>query len=500
MVSTSILNTIDPYIPSPQKPWNEQRVRHLYQRLGYGASQAEVQAGLAMSPSDLVDQLLDSVVNMPAPSPPPWANWVWADYLNAANQDSDMASDLYFEHKDEMHYIWVNAMVNEGIRARLSHFWLDHFATEEEVYDCNSYMWAYYDLLNQQVLGNFRTFVEAMGKNPAMLVYLNNNINIADEPNENYARELMELFTMGENNGYTQTDVVEVARALTGWSTADPYNHDTTLVFTAADFDSTSKTIFGQTGNWGYDEVHNLIFTLRQNQVADYMCGKFYRYFLYEEIDNTIVTALADTFKNNNFELLPVFKQFFKSEHFFEERFINARIKSPLECFISLIKNSGLSYPDDFVDTDNGLLGTIAYYSQEVGQSIFNPTNVAGWTGHRAWVNESTLTSRWVFTELILYNYIGDSPAAKSKLQQLATALTNPGETDEVLVTNQLVAHFMNTTLSPANAQAALDTFKGEIPENYFQDGTWNLYYNEVPDQVINLLAYLVRLPEWQLC
>lgn len=500
MMATIILNTINPYVPSAEKPWNEQRVRHLYQRLGYGASVAEVQAGLAMNPSDLVDQLLDDVANMAAPTPPAYANWVWNDYLEATNQDSDMALDLYFEHKDELHYLWVDAMVNEGIRARLSHFWLDHFATEEEVYECNSYMWAYYNLLNVRVLGNFRTFVEEMGKNPAMLVYLNNNINVAGEPNENYARELMELFTMGENNGYTQNDVVEVSRALTGWSTADPYNHDTTLVFTANDFDSSAKTIFGQTGNWGYDDVHELIFTLRQNQVADYMCGKFYSYFLYEKIDPTIVATLADTFKQNNFEILPVFKQLFKSEHFFEDRFINARIKSPLECMISVIKNSGLNYPDDFVDENNGLLGSLAFYSAQVGQDIYNPTNVAGWTGHRAWVSESTLTSRWVYTERVLFNYIGESPTAKAKLKQLAADLTSPGETDEVLVTNELVSHFINTTLAPANAQAALDIFKGEIPDNYFEDGTWNLYYDEVPDQVINLLAYLIRLPEWQLC
>lgn len=494
------MNSIDEYIPSAEKPWNEKRVRHLYQRLGYGASHAEIQAGLAMTPAALVDQLLDSVANMPPPTPPPWSNWVWQDYLDAANQDSDAALDLYFDHKDELFYIWVRAMVNEGIRAKLSHFWLDHFAAEEEVYECNSYVWAYYDLLNQQVVGNFRTFVEAMGKNPAMLVYLNNNINVADEPNENYARELMELFTMGENNGYTQNDVVEVSRALTGWSTADPYNHDTTLVFTASDFDTTSKTIFGQTGNWNYDDVHELIFTIRQDQVAEYMCGKFYSYFLYNKVEPTIVAALAETFKQNNFEILPVFKQFFKSEHFFEEHFVNACIKSPLECLISTIKNSGLVYPDDFEDDPNQLLGTLSFYTSEIGQDIYNPTNVAGWEGYRAWINENTLTARWLFTTNILVNYIAQSAAAKTKLTQLARDLTSEGENDALVVTRALIQHFVNTDLSPAKEAAALEYFKGELPENYFTDGIWNLYYPEVPDQIINLLTYLIRLPEWQLC
>ena len=244
MLTLLPVNTIDPYIPSTEKPWNAQRVQHLYSRLGHGASYADIQAGLAMSPTDLVDSLIDGVLALPDPTPPEWAFWTSTDYENQANED------LVFIHKEEFSGRFVRR--NDFGRYRrcareVGDVWHNHFVTEEEVYYCNSFMWAYYDLLHKRVLGNFRTFVEEMGINPAMLVYLNGNLNVADEPNENYARELMELFTMGENNGYTQTDVVEVSRALTGYQVY-MYECDPNVFFVPNDFDNGQKTIFGANG------------------------------------------------------------------------------------------------------------------------------------------------------------------------------------------------------------------------------------------------------------
>lgn len=487
LAPTVLVNTLDTYIPSTDKPWNEQRIQHLYQRLGFGASRSEILAGLSMSPEELVDSIIDGVLNMDSPEPTDWAYWTWEDY----NDDVD----LYQLHQYEIMVRWVREMPDpiQQFRSKLALFWHNHFVTEYEVYSCPSYMWAYYNLLHVQCLGNFKSFVEQMGVNPAMLNYLDGDQNIVDEPNENYARELMELFTMGENNGYTQGDIVEVAKALTGY-TQDMY--DCGLPYFDPDLhDSGQKSIFGQTGNWNYQDVHNLIFTLRKEQVKEFICTKIYKHFVYDEVDPAIIQTMGQTFEDNDWELAPVFRQLFKSELFFEERFINAKIKSPFETFHSLIRGVGMEYN---VDYNDDAIDYISFIAGEMGQRIFNPPNVAGWPGQRAWINENTLTLRWAQMQDILFGVMGDNDETRAKLRDLAIDLTD-NSNDVEFVTASLATYFLNTNLEGGNLETAIQYMKGEVPENYFMDGTWNLYFEEVPDQIINLLFYLTRLPEWQL-
>ncbi len=482
-----MLGPLDPYTPSTQKPWNKERVAHLYRRLGYGASLAEINdvlnASPVVSPSQLVDQLLDSVLNAPAPVAPFWANYTSTDY----NGDDVLIA----QHENEFTNRWVSEQATDSIRSKITLFWHNHFVTEKEVYGCNSYMWSYYALLHQYGLGNFRTFVEEMGKTPAMLVYLNGNENVADEPNENYGRELLELFTLGENNGYTQDDIVEVARALTGWRCA--MYECTAPYFDSNYYDSSPKTIFGQTGNWNYDDVHQLIFTVRSEQTAYNICSKIYRHFVYDEINEEVISGMMLTFQQNNFELAPVFRQLFKSEHFFESVLIGAHIKSPIESFMNVIKAAGLDIQEDF---NSEFLGFMTYGCMELGQSFFNPVDVAGWPGYHDWLNENTLTTRWSFMSDLLFYFIQTS--GKGKLLNLAIELTN-NSNDPQLITQAIANHFLVRPLDTIQLESATQYFKGEIPQNYFDDGSWNLYWDEVPDQILNLLNYLARLPEFQL-
>lgn len=476
-----------PYVPSAQRPWTTAQVQHLYQRIGFGATKAQLDAGLSLTPSALVDQLIDGILDQEPPTPPSWADWTFEDY----NDDDD----LYFDHKFEFFRRWIREMITDGLRPKLALFWSNHFVTEEEVYDCNGYMWSYYRLLHVNALGNFRTFVEEMGKNPAMLVYLNGNLNVAEEPNENYARELLELFTMGEGNGYSQDDIVEVSRALTGWQ-LDMYNCDQTVVFDPDLFDSTQKTIFGQTGNWDYDDVHELIFNYRKNEIAQYICTKIYRYFVYDKPDLEIVQGMTQTFIENNWELAPVFRQLFKSQHFFSSERMNVRIKSPLEALIQPYRLAGI-LEGEAINED--WMGYINYMVDELGQKLFSPVDVAGWPGYHNWINENTLTIRWQFSTDIIYGAFLDTDAARDSLRELAIALTSSTETDPLVVTRALIQHFLKRQLEPDLEQAALAYFKGEIPENYFATGQWNLWFDESPYQISNLLFYLFRLPEWQL-
>jgi uncharacterized protein (DUF1800 family) len=373
-------NPLDPYVPSTAKPWNARRVAHLYRRIGFGATLEQIQQGLQMTPSDLVDQLLNNASDLGSPDPPIWSGYTSADY--------NSNPDLIYQHRKELRIRWMNDMLGEGVRAKMALFWHNHFVTGLNTYNCNSYMWGYYSLIHEYAFGNFRIFTREMGKNAAMLEYLNGNRNVAGQPNENYARELMELFTLGESNGYTQADIVDMARALTGWQAAS-YNC-TPPYFDATKHDNNPKTIFGQTGNYTFTTAHNLIFSARADQASSFIAKKIYKNFVYQEANQQVVDGLASTFKSGNWELLPVLKQLFKSEHFFDEEVINARIKNPLEAMVPILKMAGAenltAVPDNWWDA-------IFYWAYLLGQELFNPPNVAGWPGHHSWLNESTLTT-----------------------------------------------------------------------------------------------------------
>lgn len=474
-----------PYQPSASKPWNARRVAHLYRRMGYGASLAQIQQGLQMTPGELIDQLLENAADLGPPDPPYWGGWTMDEYAN--NPDPN----LVFIHRDELRRRWLGEMLDEGIRAKMALFWHNHFVTELDVYGCNAFLWSYFSMIHDYAFGNFRIFAREMGKTGAMLVYLNGNVSVADEPNENYARELLELFTMGESNGYTQADIVDMARALTGWQATD-YRCDPPF-YESALHDNLPKTIFGQTSNYGFTTAHNLVFSARAQQVSHFIAGKLYKHFVYQNIDNQVISGLAQTFRDNNWELLPMLKQLFKSEHFFEESFMSVCHKDPLEAMLNIYKAAGT--PASLVATDRW--DAIGYWAYELGQEVFNPPNVAGWKGYRNWINESTLAARWNYSSAVAY-WLTTEETSRENLRSLAQTLTNDSN-DPALITAALVEFFMGQTLEPLHLQSAVIYFKAGIPDNYFLDGSWNLYWDEAPYQVVNLLYYLVKLPEFQL-
>jgi Protein of unknown function (DUF1800) len=476
---------LDPYTPSSAKPWNARRVAHLYRRLGFGATLTQINAGLQMSPDQLVDQLLDEAAGLGAPAPPYWAGYTSADYNGNF--------DLFFEHHAELRRRWLTDMLGqEGVRAKMGLFWHNHFVTEIDTLDCNSFLWTYFSLLHEYAFGNFRDFVREIGQSGAMLVYLNGNQNVVGEPNENYARELMELFTMGENNGYTQADIVEMARALTGWQAlmyeCTPPYYDPNL------HDNENKTIFGQTQNFGFNSAHNLIFNLRATQTSEYICTKFFKHFINEKVNAEAVGILAQTFRDNNWEILPVIKQLIKSDLFFDDLYINSRIKTPIESMLPLYKMAGATGNNE---VNNDWLNNMFYWSYQLGQEILNPPNVAGWKGHHTWINESTLTSRWTFSSYVTYG-LSTVEVLRDNLRNTALSLTNESN-DPVVIVQALVAYFTGQSLEPVHLNAAVAYFKYGVPENYFVDGTWNLYWDDAPYQIVNMLYYVVRLPEFQL-
>jgi len=488
-MKTAILNdcvtsSLDPFQPNAEQ-WTAKHVAHLYNSFGHGANYATIQNGLTLSPSALVSQLLDEAIAMPQPEAYPWSEYTQEDY------DNDPDPDLVFIHFDEIQDDWMLRGLDYGFQQKMSLFWHDHFATEENVYGCNRYMYRYYKLLHENAFGNFRTFVEEMGVNEAMLVYLDGNENEIGEPNENYARELMELFTMGENNGYTQTDIEEMAKALTGWRVRQYLCEEAS--FDEDFFDDSVKNIFGQSGNFGYDDVHELIFSLRKNEVATYICSKLYRHFVFETIDEEVVAGMTETFIASDWEIRPVLEQLLSSEHFYETVFHGAKIKSPVGLVCNFITTLGLDRQTDLADDIGGFLNNICI---EMGQELFNPPNVAGWPGNRFWLSENALAFRWSFLQRLITN--GGTPTGREKLRSLALEIS-PSENDPVIITQSLLAHLLSVDLDDNLIEVAVLFLRAGIPDNYFEDGSWSLYWDEAPGQIANLLGYVVQLPEFQL-
>ena len=472
--------SINLFQPSPDAPWDEIRIQHLLSRMGFGGSPATIESLKTQNVSDVVDNLLSQAIGAPTIIEPVWAGWNVDDYTDFDNQ----VSEQYLELTKQ----WVADMIQNPFRAKMSLFWSNHLVTKIEAYACPSYMYHYYQLLNEHGFGNFKTFIENIGHSPAMLLFLNGVQNTNFEPNENYARELYELFTLGENNGYTQNDIEETARALTGWNGFVKFCAP--IGYINVFHDDGQKTIFGQTGNWNYEDVHQILFEERKELIAEHICRKLYAFYVNPEINEDIVSEMATTFINNDFEIVPVLSQLLKSEHFFDYENIGVRIKSPVECLISFITKGDFPYDDD-------VLLYIVYGAYLMGQQLFNPIDVAGWPEDKTWINSGTITSRWQYGDAYifwLFQY-------HSELIRNFAIDISQNSIDPDFITQKITDHMMPRGLWELESyDQAITVFKSEVPQNYFDQGLWSLHWEYAPAQVALLFQQLTRQPEFQLC
>lgn len=269
-------------------PLNRSQAAHLYRRLGFSASVETIDQAEGQTAGTLVDSLIAEAQAAPPIPAPLWADWNRGDYP----EDDDERNALIRTQRTEFSVAYANQMLNNNLRERLSFFWSNHFVTELEVYDCNSFLYHYIDCLQRNSLGNFKTFVSEIGLTSAMLYYLDGAYNNGSNPNENYARELYELFTLGEGNGYTEEDIIETAKALSGYVERGELGCEQ-VTFREDRFDPGSKTIFGQTGNWGYDDVIDILFEQRPNEIALFICTKLYEFFVHPDSNDAAGNAQA---------------------------------------------------------------------------------------------------------------------------------------------------------------------------------------------------------------
>ncbi|MFP4844729.1 DUF1800 family protein [Winogradskyella sp. PE311] len=480
--TTCITGTLQPYVPSTENPWNEERVRHAFRRIGYDASKSMITNALISSPSQFIDQLVNESLNAPNWPEPTWANFTNDDY---ANLGLDFDDQTQANHREVMLEV-MNQMQTTGLKGRLMMFWSNHFVTRLEDYYTSNHLYEYYKTIELYALGNFQEFVRDIGITSAMLVFLNGYENTNNSPNENYARELYELFTLGVDNGYTEQDIVETSRALTGYNHRQNWTYP--INYNNSTFDNNDKTIFDQTGNWTYDDVINILFQQRAPQIAEHICRKLYSYFVSATVNEDVVSDMAVLFVLD-FNIENILKTLFKSEHFFDTKSIGTQIKSPYDMTMSYLKITNFSMQEDQFE---GFL----WYNNMLGQQMFEPIDVAGWQMDRDWINSSTLTGRWQILQWTIWHTWNNFN------EELRTfAIESSGNSnDPYVVTKSIIDRFVPLDLfSPIEYQTATDVFKHNLPENYYEDQIWNLQYQSVPYQVVLLLLHLIKIPEFQL-
>ena len=481
--------TLAPYA----QPLDTTRVEHLYRRIGFSASVETVNQGVGQSADALVDSLVNQALAIPDIPAPLWSEWTNADYP----EDDAIAGPLRRAQREELATAYGNALLNNNLKDRMSFFWHNHFVTEYGVYDCNNFLFEYMDCLQRNAIGNFRTFVSEIGLTSAMLRYLDGAFNNRNRPNENYARELYELFTLGEGVGYTEEDIIETARALTGYVNRGEVGC-TKITFNPERHDTDAKTILGQTGNWGYDDVIDILFTQRPNEIAFFICSKIYAYLVHPDTAadeaQPIINGMAATFVANNFEIAPVLAQLLKSEHFFDETAIGVIIKSPFDLYLNFLKETNFTY------TDGNVTNAIDT-SAMIGQRLFSPVDVAGWQRDRQWINTNFIIGRWLSLEVFLEGFFAANP---EQFRQLGIAAAGPnGATinDPNEVARAIIDKFLpKGLLTDMDYDRAIVVFREPYEDNnVFETGTWNMMLQDATSQVYLLLRHLVREPEFQL-
>ncbi len=283
------------------------------------------------------------------------------------------------KQKEALNLAWIDrmAVAKASLREKMILFWHNHFATSGNF----AYLLqVQHNTLRKHALGSFRKMLHEISKDPAMILWLNNQENKKDAPNENFAREVMELFTLGEGNGYKESDIKNAARAFTGWTVNKKGEFE--FVYSDKQHDSDEKEVFGKKGNFNGEDIINML--LEKPQLAEYICTKIYKAFVNPEVDKLRVKELAARFRSNNYDIGDLMRTIFVSDWFYDDKNIGCIIISPVELLVRFKKLCKLEVDDE----------QMTALQQVLGQTLFLPPNVAGWKGGRGWIDSSSLVQR----------------------------------------------------------------------------------------------------------
>ena len=413
---------VDDLRPIIAADWSRERASHLLERTGFGALPSEVQRSLTLGPRAAVAALVrpqgadDPAVRAfersglpdagidPFPETRPAATdlakargaAIGVEVKPSGNRPLQPVVDKFFFwlrasllECNRIDYWWANHMLvtRRPLVEKMALFWHGHFATHEDKVRDYRKMLGQVELFQRRGLGNFRDLVIAVAQDPAMLAFLDAGVNVKGAPNENFAREILEMFTMGVGH-YSEQDIRESARAFTGWNA-----NGTRFVIDAESHDDGPKTVFGREARFDGVQVIDLI--LAQPETADYIAGRIYRYFVRDDISSQMQRRLGAVLRDNRYELAPLLETIFLSRDFYSAASVGTRIKSPVELVISTYRKLGLREVPGLPDFNE--------VSRALGQQLLHPPTVAGWAYGRAWITPGLLIERGNFVRDVMF-------------------------------------------------------------------------------------------------
>lgn len=379
--------------PLSSDQWDYSKAAHLLNRAGFGGTPADIQKLADLSPEKAVAYLLDY-----EKIPDPVANPEWAKpnpeeikkfreaQRKGTPEEKKMAQreqqQMYQRRMLELRGWWLQRMAKgpRPLQEKLVLFWHGHFATSIEKVRNPYFMWRQNELFRRLATGNWQQLLLESGKDPAMLIWLDQAQSRKDHPNENYAREVMELFALGEGH-YTEKDITEGARALTGWS-LNPETQQ--FVFRPRIHDEGEKTILGRTGNFDGEDFIKII--VAQPQAAKFITAKLWNFFAGQVPSSQLSEALAGVMRANGNNFKPILRAMFLSEEFYGPDVVRNQVKSPVQWLVGSVRMLETEVPPPLVSW--GML-------RQLGQDLFAPPNVKGWDGGVTWITTNTLLTRY---------------------------------------------------------------------------------------------------------
>ncbi|TAE47649.1 MAG: DUF1800 domain-containing protein [Cytophagales bacterium] len=376
---------------------------------------------------------------------------------------------------------WLDEMKNteNQLAEKMAFFWHGHFACQSRnIFHTENYL----TILREKGLGKFGDLVKAIAKTPAMLSFLNNQQNRKTSPNENFARELMELFTLGRGN-YTENDIKASARAFTGWSFAG-----NEFIFRKKFHDFDNKTFFGQTGNFDGEDIIDII--LKKKQTAIFITQKIYRFFINDTIPEKRLNKLADVFYDSQYDIFILMKEIFTSSWFYDKENIGTKIKSPIEWLVGMQRQINLDFKNE-----NPLL----FVQKILGQMLLYPPNVAGWAGGKNWIDSGTLMFRLKFPTLLGENADLEIEAKDENDAGVTGVFENRIQKIEAKFGwNNFEKKFSNVSNNDKMYQSLQD-YLWQVENKKLAKNIQNYLKNETKDALPKIIIAMMATPEYQM-
>ena len=546
-----------PYLDSYTAVLTAKTAAHLLRRATFGPTQAEIASFTGLTAAQAVQQLISNANYSP---PPPVDLDSTQSTAGKIYLDKPFNGDRNFDFGHYLRYWWLGLMTSQttppSLLDKLTLFWQNHFVTTREVVDDYRFLAQYLFLLRANALGNFRTLVTKITKEPAMLRYLNGNENEVGKPNENYARELQELFTVGAvdfagNKNYTEDDVKAAARVLTGWKYTNYWlvgSTSFTTTFTLSKHDTTNKTFSASYGNTvitgrssnpsamvsaGDAELDDLVtMLLNHPQTARFICRKLYRWYVNPNvtlsIENNVIIPLAQFLASpaNNWAIQPVVVKLLTSQIFFDDANRAAIVKSPVDLAVGAMRFFNQPVPDMTTDVAafNTYCSFIFWRIRDMQMPLLDQPSVFGYepyyqTGYsKIWMNTTTIALRSDFTDAYIWRWLTVKPGYKMGIDLLAWATDLQPSFADVLgtpaiscvdVQTAFTKNLFASDLFPSQQDFLIDTVMMQgIPRSSWTF-EWNAYRsaptntskkNAVTYRLQNLMKYMLRMAEYHLC